>query len=336
MPEDGALSAGGRPRALQILTEGGQLVVHDLQQWAPQPLTLPAQELPPITCARLVPTVGAAQAAAAAALSPRGPASLAASPTPGREGEAPPPSSSSAGAGTGAPAPPQHALTLDKVRACSRRMQAPGGGPAPEPTLLDHWPFRGGEPAASLAAAAGEGGGGGAAGRHPSALYFSGHRDGRVRVWDATTAVPELLLTIPAAAGQERLRAVTALEVRAARGGGVRGAAALWFRLMHSWRRKSAWSRPGRMRRLHALPSPPTAQVCPFSGCVLVGHAGGDARLYQFTETPQQARRAGPGSQQGGAELGAGAALCRWQVAAPCLHQWISHACCCRPAGAPH
>lgn len=34
---------------------------------------------------------------------------------------------------------------------------------------------------------------------------------------------------------------------------------------------------------------PPTLlQVCPFSGMVLVGHAGGDVRVYQFTETPQQ------------------------------------------------
>lgn len=209
MPAEGALSPDDRPRALQILTEGGQLVVHDLHDWQPQPLTLPAQELPPITCSQLVPTVGAAQVAEAAALSPRSPAppASAAAPSPGRGGE--PPSCSSAG---GAPPGPQHALTLDKVRACSRRLlQAPGSGHAAEPSVLEHWPFRGGEPAASLAAGGGEGA---PARRHPSALYFSGHRDGRVRVWDATTQVPELLLTIPVAAGQERLRSVTALEVR--------------------------------------------------------------------------------------------------------------------------
>lgn len=37
-------------------------------------------------------------------------------------------------------------------------------------------------------------------------------------MWDATTQVPEMLLTIPATAGQERLRAVTALEVRVVAG----------------------------------------------------------------------------------------------------------------------
>ncbi len=50
---------------------------------------------------------------------------------------------------------------------------------------------------------------------------------GRVRVWDATTQVPEMLLTIPAAAGQERLRAVTALEV----GQVFTGKAACWHLL---------------------------------------------------------------------------------------------------------
>ena len=32
-------------------------------------------------------------------------------------------------------------------------------------------------------------------------------------------------------------------------------------------------------------------QVCPFSGMVLVGHQGGDVRLYQFTESAQSVHR---------------------------------------------
>lgn len=126
------------------------------------------------------------------------------------------------------------------MRASSRR-SSQGPGSSLEAALPEHWPFTGGQPACSLAG----GGEGAAAGakRHPSALYFSGHRDGRVRVWDATMQVPELLLTIPMAAGQERLRAVTAMEVD------------------------------------------------PFSGLVIVGHAGGDVRLYQFTDAPQTVHR---------------------------------------------
>ena len=45
-------------------------------------------------------------------------------------------------------------------------------------------------------------------------------------------------------------------------------------------------------------PSPPALtplasplQVCPFSGLLLVGHQGGDARLYQFCDSAQEVRR---------------------------------------------
>ncbi|PSC76739.1 R-Tomsyn-like family [Micractinium conductrix] len=233
MPADGgAAGSGGRARGLMILTEGGQLVVHDLQRWQPTPLTLPIQEMPPITVARLVPTVSAAllrdgtivAGGAPAVHSPVIPGSAQPSPSP-RGGEPLGSASSVAAAQQG----PQHGLTLERVRACSRRAGAD------VPPSADHWPFTGGVPAASLA--------GMGAKRHPSALYFSGHRDGRVRVWDATTQVPEQLLTIPASAGQERLRAVTALE------------------------------------------------VCPFSGLVIVGHQGGDVRLYQFSDSQQTVHR---------------------------------------------
>lgn len=171
-----------------------------------------------MTLARLVPTVSLAvlkesAAGGSAAVSPRPSSTGLASPSP-RGGEAP-------SAGSVAlqvqqqqqqGPPPQHALTLDRVRACSRRggALADAGGSGPPPPL-EHWPFTGGQPAASLAS--GSAASAASVRRHPSALYLSGHRDGRVRVWDATTQVPELLLTIPTAAGQERLRAVTAMEV---------------------------------------------------------------------------------------------------------------------------
>ncbi|KAL4458921.1 hypothetical protein ABPG75_013786 [Micractinium tetrahymenae] len=240
MPADCPLAADDRSRGLMILTEGGQLVIHDLLHWQPTPLTLPVQELPPMTLARLVPTVSLAvlkesTAGGSAAVSPRPSSTGLPSPSP-RGGE--PLSAGSVALHVQQQqqgALPQHALTLDRVRACSRRGggAGEGGGEGLAPPPLEHWPFTGGQPAASLAGSR----------RHPSALYFSGHRDGRVRVWDATTQVPELLLTIPAAAGQERLRAVTAMEVD------------------------------------------------PFSGIVMVGHAGGDVRLYQFSDTPQAVHR---------------------------------------------
>lgn len=157
-----------------ILTEGGQLVIHDLLHWQPQPLTLPAQELPPITVSKLVPTVNAEQQGepgGSAAVSPRSPSAASVglpSPSPLDPG---PLSAQSCPAGPAASLP-QHALTLDRVRACSRRLgSVPSGGAGQEPSVLEHWPFSGGQASTSLA-----GSGGGR--RHPSALFFSGHRDG--------------------------------------------------------------------------------------------------------------------------------------------------------------
>ena len=211
-----------RPEALMILTEGGQLVVHDLRTWQPTPLTLPFMELPPITASRLVPTVSLSLLLESGA----------ALPSPGSVEAA----AAAAIHGSGV----QHALTLDKVSACSRRLGS-GGAAAGGGSSGDAWPFVGGEPPAGasrrgdpLRASAG---------RHPSSLYFTGHRDGRVRVWDATSQAPLLLYTIPASAGQERLRQVTAVD------------------------------------------------ICPFSGLVMVGHQGGDVRIYQFADSPQTVHR---------------------------------------------
>lgn len=48
-----------------------------------------------------------------------------------------------------------------------------------------------------------------------SALYFTGHRDGRVRVWDMAAEVPGLLATVPFDAGGagSKLRSVSTIQV---------------------------------------------------------------------------------------------------------------------------
>ncbi len=58
-----------------------------------------------------------------------------------------------------------------------------------------------------------------------SDLYFTGHEDGRVRVWDVTGNVPGLLTTIPFDSGGPgvRLRAVTCLQVSRKEKKGKRG-----------------------------------------------------------------------------------------------------------------
>ena len=46
-------------------------------------------------------------------------------------------------------------------------------------------------------------------------MYFTGHEDGRVRVWDVTGSVPALLATVPFDSGGPgvRLRPVSCLQV---------------------------------------------------------------------------------------------------------------------------
>lgn len=272
---DHTTASGEAAAAVMILTEGGQLVVHDLASWTPQPLTLPLMELPPITVARLAPTVSLALMAemcggSSAAPSPRdvaalSPRDLAAS----RQG-------SVGGPGV------QHALTMDKLRACSRRHfgapAAAAAAAAEEAAMAEHWPFRGGVPPAC---ASGQEDMRTGAGRHPSALYLSGHRDGRVRVWDATSASPLLLATIPAAAGQERLRPVTTLDVCPFSGlvlvGGGSGVGARQL--------PRAWDSPLSTQAAGV----DAAGCCPAP--LQVGHAGGDVRLYQFADSAQNVHR---------------------------------------------
>ncbi len=168
---------GGAPDALAVLTAGGQLVVHSLAEWMPNPLALPLQELPPISATAYLPALGAAAAAAL-----------------GGAGEV------------------QHAVTLAAVRAAYARHGAAAvsadAADAPGAWGGDRgaWPFGGGAPAPPAPGPVG-------AGARPAALILTGHRDGRVRVWDATRAAPRLLGAVPAAAAAagERLRGVTAL-----------------------------------------------------------------------------------------------------------------------------
>ena len=103
--------------------------------------------------------------------------------------------------GRGAPLGP-NAVTLDALRAL-RAMQAG----AQTNTWKWRFVFSGGSPPLPLPAAEGSG--------FPGDLLYTGHRDGRVRVWDASSEVPMLLATVPFDAGGQtgRLRGVTAVDV---------------------------------------------------------------------------------------------------------------------------
>ena len=53
VPQKGAIEAGTDPAAVLVLMEGGQLVLFDLPDLQPVPLSLPLQELPDLTILRL-------------------------------------------------------------------------------------------------------------------------------------------------------------------------------------------------------------------------------------------------------------------------------------------
>ena len=105
----------------------------------------------------------------------------------------------------------QHSVTLADLRAL--RAAQPGGQTN---TWKWRFVFSGGQPPA----AAGLAEGGGAGTGFPGDLLYTGHRDGRVRVWDASSEVPVLLTTVPFDAGGQtgRLRGVTAVDVCTASG----------------------------------------------------------------------------------------------------------------------
>ncbi len=57
VPPEGSCGSGGSGEmaALIVLSEGGQLMVHDLRTLQPVPLSLPFQELPPVTASAFAP-----------------------------------------------------------------------------------------------------------------------------------------------------------------------------------------------------------------------------------------------------------------------------------------
>ena len=57
VPPEGSCGSGGSGEmaALILLSEGGQLMVHDLRTLQPVPLSLPFQELPPVTASAFAP-----------------------------------------------------------------------------------------------------------------------------------------------------------------------------------------------------------------------------------------------------------------------------------------
>ena len=58
VPPEGSFGSGGSGEmaALIVLSEGGQLMVHDLCTLQPVPLSLPFQELPPVTASAFAPS----------------------------------------------------------------------------------------------------------------------------------------------------------------------------------------------------------------------------------------------------------------------------------------
>jgi hypothetical protein len=55
VPPEGSLGGASEPAAAVVLTEGGQLMVHDLRSLQPLPLSLPFQELPTVTASLFLP-----------------------------------------------------------------------------------------------------------------------------------------------------------------------------------------------------------------------------------------------------------------------------------------
>ena len=54
VPPQHSLDARSEPAALITLSEGGQLIVYDMKTLQPLPLSLPLQELPPVTASAFV------------------------------------------------------------------------------------------------------------------------------------------------------------------------------------------------------------------------------------------------------------------------------------------
>lgn len=125
-----------------ILTEGGQIVVHDMASWEPLPVSLKFQELPPITCSSFLPSI---------------------------------------------PLKHSHSPSLKNLRYLSwKRVED------------SRWPFNGGVPPSNYFISETDYMNGEVdSSSHPSGVVLIGHRDGRVRVWDAVSQVPKLMCTVP-------------------------------------------------------------------------------------------------------------------------------------------
>ena len=142
---------------VMILTEGGQLVVHDLATWEPLPVSLKFQELPPLTCGAFLPSIHASGC---------------------------------------------HVPSLKNLRFLSWKhvedSKWPFSGGVPPPNyFINETDYMNGDGALFGAS----GGSGISSGKkystHPSGLLLYGHRDGRVRAWDATSEVPKHMTSVP-------------------------------------------------------------------------------------------------------------------------------------------
>ena len=267
VPPEGALTADEDPAAIIVLTEGGQLMVHDLKTFTPVPLNLPFQVgrhgcwsacsalpcmdhvkaaclvtiqrglcprddqhawsfpcvlLPQLTCtstlsrrsSERMQVIAACLLQTTTVLFYRAESTQHCLPDSSLDvmQEVDPvrvsrlcSSAQQADDGSGPP-PGPHAVTLHGLRAL--RAAQPG---AHTSTWKWRFVFSGGSPPAALEAAAESGSRSG----FPGDLLYTGHRDGRVRVWDASSEVPVLLAMVPFDAGGQtgRLRGVTAVDV---------------------------------------------------------------------------------------------------------------------------
>ncbi|KAL0052569.1 hypothetical protein WJX82_004051 [Trebouxia sp. C0006] len=167
VPPEASINEYDDPAAIMVLTEGGQLMVHDLNTFQPVPLSLPFQELQAVT--------DVCMCTSPVQLGPAGHIVLSTK---------------------------LHCVTLQRLRAL--KGQSLGIASAAGTASKWRWVFSGGGRPQPASPSPGN-----------SDLYFTGHEDGRVRVWDVTSNVPGLLTTIPFDSGGPgvRLRAVTCLQV---------------------------------------------------------------------------------------------------------------------------
>ena len=150
---------------VMILTQGGQLVVHNIATWEPLPVSLKFQELSPISSTSFMASIGHVDS---------------------------------------------HSPCLKNVRYLSWKHVEDS-----------KWPFNGGIPPKNYFISESEymqsdEKAGQKFVTHPSGMVLMGHRDGRLRVWDATSEVPKHLTTVPSSleiiSGEGRIMPVTCFD----------------------------------------------------------------------------------------------------------------------------